>query len=142
MITLKTIDAKDYEAVLRLRVCETDQRYVCDMGDLLKRLRRDDAKDTLLLVRHHAHVCGMLFIAEYETGKYFLKQMFIENPYQNKGVGKEALALLIERLKKGGFSSLITTVKKGNNRALRMFASAGFEFVDALEDKVNLILYG
>ena len=64
-----------------------------------------------------------------EQGVYFLWKMMIDQRYQGRGYGAEAMSLLIERIiENGNPKLLLLSHLKDNSSAAGFYASLGFSY--------------
>ena len=75
------------------------------------------------------------FIQLDETGKedIFLHNIYIDNSYQNNGIGKESIKLLFSILK-GKYKNLYTTYVWGNDIAKHVYETLGFKEVNVIDE--------
>jgi diamine N-acetyltransferase len=57
---------------------------------------------------------------------YWISQFFIDHRYQNRGLGKEAFALLLAEIRLTANHRIIVSVDKENTPAIRLYQKFGF----------------
>jgi diamine N-acetyltransferase len=78
--------------------------------------------------------------------EYDLQQFMVDEQYQKKGYGSQALQLILDELRKEGhFDHVELCVKKADTEAIRLYEKHGFVdsgYVDEdLPDSLNMICY-
>lgn len=72
----------------------------------------------------------------------FLWRMMIAGPFQGKGFGKAAIALVVRELKARGFGELYTSYGEGEASPEGFYASIGFKRTgEVYDDEVEAILH-
>lgn len=132
MVSLCEIDMSNFHDVSKLKVAENQKDFV-GTADWIIALAYADREQ-------NAHVMAILldetpiglimtteFVMEDEPGFYYLSQMFIDEKYQRRGYGRQALKLTINRLSaEGHFESLRLDVDMGDTAAISLYRSMGF----------------
>lgn len=85
---------------------------------------------------------GMLLYHDLPEAKaYDLSQFFIDQRYQGQGYGKEAMTLLLERLKREGrYEQVMLCYTKGNQAARNFYRHFGFEILPFQEDDEEIVM--
>ena len=60
----------------------------------------------------------------------YLEGLYLKPRFQNKGIGKEIIKLVLNWCKKHGFSELATDTELANTGAQKFYKTVGFEEVD------------
>lgn len=61
-------------------------------------------------------------------GRYaFITDLYLKDNYRGAGIGRKALDVICEQSRKSGAGAVNLEVKHGNDRALRLYESFGFE---------------
>jgi ribosomal protein S18 acetylase RimI-like enzyme len=68
-----------------------------------------------------------------DDGALFLGQLFVDGPFQNRGIGTEAVKVLIEEAAQSGVALTLGVVK--TNPALRLYERLGFQVIHDDEHK-------
>ena len=78
-----------------------------------------------------------------EQGEYFLWRLMIDQRFQNRGYGRRAVQLLIERIRRSSNPrALITSHLKVDANSGRFYERMGFEFSRSLHgtDEIEMML--
>lgn len=129
------IDQDNYREIIGLTVFDNQEEFVMSnvkamaaayaYGDLVKAYG----------VENDGYLVGMVMLREYPpNNEYFLWHMMIDKKYQNLGIGKLAVEEVIRIAKEEGLG-LVTTCCAGNEVALKLYQSYGFEVFQAYEDE-------
>ena len=113
-----------------LRVAKSQKHFVSDEMRLLARayaFRKN--RSTALLIYHDDVPVGMaLYYDCPELAAYDLSQFFIDERYQGRGYGIEAVRQILERLEiDGRYHKVYICYIDGNDAAKRMYEKLGFQ---------------
>lgn len=127
MICLKCIDAENYHDVAGLKIAQEQAEFVPPAVNIMARAYAwRDKNACAYAVYDDEKVVGVLLVYEGENC-YELSQFLIDLHCQNKGYGKQALKLLIEKLSnERKFDALQLSVIKKNAAAIHLYKSMGF----------------
>jgi ribosomal protein S18 acetylase RimI-like enzyme len=86
----------------------------------------------IFLIRHGSRPVGYVAVCfgysiEFEGRDAFIDEMFVEPESRGVGHGQKALSLLKEEMERLGVKALHLEVDRANERAQRVYRSAGFE---------------
>jgi ribosomal protein S18 acetylase RimI-like enzyme len=86
----------------------------------------------IFLIRHGSRPVGYVAVCfgysiEFEGRDAFIDEMFIEPESRGIGHGQKALSLLKDEMERLGVKALHLEVDRANERAQRLYRSAGFE---------------
>ena len=140
-LNLVSVDRVPREALLALRVTPEQQRFVGRVADLLADAQGRASADPLVLLRGDEAV-GLCCIERqarviapigFEAPAVGLRGYLIDARWQGRGLGRDALSLLLEILPQRHPSAqlLVLSVDAGNVAALGLYRQAGF--VDVTE---------
>ncbi|MBP3911354.1 MAG: GNAT family N-acetyltransferase [Niameybacter sp.] len=98
MIYLEEINKHNFRESFSLKVAETQKNFVATVPVALARayVYRESAE--ALAVYHDHTMIGFVLIREQDNA-YIIDQFMIDERYQGKGYGKEAMRIIIERLR-------------------------------------------
>jgi diamine N-acetyltransferase len=136
-ITMREVTRKNWQAALRLAVHPAQQRFIADYVPiaaiaLAKAYIRPGGLTWIPYAFYtDATMVGFAELA-YEPDSvenYWLFHFFIDSHYQGQGYGKQALQILIDFIKKHftECKAIHITVHPENERAIRLYTSAGFQ---------------
>ncbi len=143
MIQLRKITKDNFDEIQNLSVAEYQKKFVSSVSDSLAQawLYYDTAypfaiyADDLLV--------GFVMLGYYESRRqYTLWKFLIDERYQNKGYGKQALQLAINYLySEFNCKEVYTGVYIGNNIAKHLYTSFGFEKTGKIENNMEELKY-
>lgn len=143
MISLERITEDNYRECLNLKVADNQTDFV--MSTLkslaLAYVYRDIV--TPFVIYNDDIMVGFIMMRFYDDDKYyFLWEFMIDEKYQCKGYGEQALIQAIEWMKKDKrCKKIITTYIEGNERARKLYSKLGFKQMGEMEDgEVNMVL--
>ena len=147
MIRLVEIDETNFLDARRLNVSTEQLAFVDDASGILTRgyaYRHANAR--VWGVEADGALVGLALVKEFtdEPLGYDLQQLLIDERYQNRGIGTDALRLILDRLQaERRFDRVEVCVRREARQALRVYEKAGFVdsgYVDPdCPDCVNLL---
>ena len=130
MICLADVNENNFEALRRLDVAPEQRRFLdSPLGILARGYVYRTQRARVLAVLAEGEPVGLLLVKDMdeEPACYDLQQFMIDSRYQNRGLGTEALRLLLSELEKERkYDSVEVCVKKDDAAALRVYEKAGF----------------
>lgn len=143
MIRLETITADNLDAVLKLKVSESQADFVSDTAHSMAVAYANYKTAFPFAVCADSAVVGFIMFGFYEERNQFtLWKFLIDKKYQNKGYGKAALLLGIEYMKKVHLiTELYTGVSVANTAAEKLYQSVGFRFTGLIENGMKEMKY-
>lgn len=143
MIRLDEITPDNYKECVALRVAENQKNFVSsNLESIAKAYIYRECVETFAIYNDDTMVGFLMLMLNEVNQNYFLWQFMIDEQYQGKGYGKQALNLVLEQLRRNkSCDSLTTTYKVGNSQSKHLYESIGFELLDVCEEfqEVNLI---
>ena len=143
-VTLTKLTFENYEKVLQLKPKESQKKFVEDWSTILAIAyigASENMDGQLYVIAYENEPVGNALIGKGKVGKqepvelqqyiytYRIMGFFIDEKYQNLGIGKKALKLLIEKIKEypdGDKLPVALEVKKNNEVAMKLYESFGF----------------
>lgn len=144
MVSLEKITENNYRDCFNLKVTEHQTKFVSTpITSLAKAYVFYDIITPFSIYNDDVMVGFMLLRFNVEYDNYFIWQLLIDEKYQHKGYGKEALKLAIEWMKKDvRCKNITTTYIIGNEHAKNLYTQLGFERMNDIEDgEIDLILH-
>lgn len=149
MIRLVEINESNYFDVIRLSVSEEQQKYLdCPIGIVARGYIYREARARVIGIENEDELVGVALVKDMdeEPACYDLQQFMIDQRFQNKGYGTEALRQIIEQLKKEAkYKCVEVCVNKADTSALRVYEKVGFVdtgYIDEdLPECLNLVCY-
>jgi len=147
MIRLVEINENNWLQIARLSVTEEQQEYLDrPIGIIARGYVYRDCNAHVWGIADDEQMVGVALVRDFteEPLGYDLQQFMIDQRFQNKGYGTQALQLILENLKNDGrFDCVEVCVNKADISALRVYEKVGFVdsgYVDEdLPDCFNLI---
>ena len=128
MVNLKEINKDNIDDVLSLKVSDNQKRFVISNAQSLAKAYVYSKTAYPFAVYDDETLVGFIMMGYYELkGYYTLWEFMIDQKYQNKGYGRQALKLGINFVKdKFNTDSIYTGVTPGNSVAKGLYESEGF----------------
>lgn len=144
MIKLEKITEDNYKECLELKVAEDQTKFVSSTTlSLAKAYVFRDIVTPFAIYNDGIMVGFIMMRFNKEYSNYFIWQFMIDEKYQFKGYGKQALKLAMEWMKKDNrCHDIVTTYILGNETAKNLYTKLGFEQMgEALDGEVDMILH-
>ena len=127
-MVLKQITRENYEAILQLKVAKGQETYVSTVTHSLAQAWVYNESAYPFAIYEENEPIGFVMLGYYEMKQqYTLWKFLIDERYQNRGYGKEALRLAISWLKDTfHVKEVYTGVAFGNVVAEHLYESMGF----------------
>lgn len=145
MITLEEITPENIHAVLALSVSEAQRTYYPQSNAYSiaeGMFPPDDDPVWIRAICKNGSPVGFMMTSEIpEQGEYFLWRMMIDQHSQGKGLGVQAMKLLIKRvIDNGNPQTLLLSHLKSNTAASRFYSGLGFAYTDEVLGKDDLMM--
>ena len=129
-ITLEGVTEANLNAVLALDIAPEQKKYVPSPAGILARAwaHRNDNADVHVICLD-CRTVGLILVYDLtdEPACYFLMEMMIDIRYQNRGIARKALSLLISELSRAPrFPMIELAVDRANAAAIHAYEKAGF----------------
>ena len=147
MIRLTDVTEENWLDVADLSVNDDQRRFVAPaIGILARGYVYRDCNARIYVIENDGTVVGAALVREFtdEPLGYDLQQFMIDRRHQGKGYGSDALALILNELRKEGrYDHVEVCVKKDDTAAIRLYEKRGFVdsgyFDEDVPDALNLI---
>lgn len=128
MISLRQITKENIDEVLSLRVNDEQKTFVSTNSESLAQAYVYRETAWPFAVYEDDTLVGFIMMGYYDVKQYYtLWKFMIDEKYQNKGYGRQALKLGIDFIKdKFGQVDIYTGVAVGNKVAKELYESVGF----------------
>ncbi len=128
MINLRTITKENIEDILNLSVSEEQKGFVSDNSESLAQAYVYHDTAWPFAIYEDDTPIGFIMMGYYEAKQYYtLWKFMIDQRYQNKGYGRQALLQGLDFIKeKFNPDKIYTGVALGNSVAKGMYESVGF----------------
>ncbi len=149
MIKLTEVTEENWSEVAALSVKDNQKNYVAPViGILARGYVYRDCNPRVYVIEKDAAIVGVSLVREFadEPLGYDLQQFMIDQRYQGKGYGSEALGLILDELRKEGhYDHVEVCVKKDNIAAIHLYEKNGFidsGYIDEdTPDSLNMICH-
>ena len=146
---LISVAEDNWMEVASLSVKEEQKKYVAPaIGILARGYVYRDCNAKIYAFENDGVIVGTALVREFtdEPLGYDLQQFMIDEQYQRKGYGSQALQQILDELRKEGhYDHVELCVKKADIEAIRLYEKHGFVdsgYVDEdLPDSLNMICY-
>ena len=131
MLTYEKITLKNIKDFSRLQITAEQKKLlpVSHLKTLWHSIRIRYAQ--LFLIRNDREAVGCILLYPYpKYNKYNVGRLYIDQKWQGKGYGKEALLWGMEKLKEKGAPRILLSVHQDNVVAKKLYESVGFEYTD------------
>ncbi len=143
MIKIERVTRENFDECIGLKVTKEQEDYVSSNTlSLAKAYAYYDCTAPFAVYNDDEMVGFILLRLSIERGWYIIWQFMIDERYQGKGYGKQAMRLAIDYMKQDERCKAIALAyKEGNEAARRLYESLGFKQMGEMEDgEVDMIL--
>lgn len=130
MINLVDVTEENWLAIARLSVSDEQQSFLDKpIGIIARGYVYRDCNARVIGIAENDQIIGVALVRDLDEAPacYDLQQFMIDQYFQNKGYGTEALKQIIERLKKDGkYNCVEVCVNKADAPALKLYEKVGF----------------
>ena len=130
MVSLVDITEDNYYEVCKLRVAPEQEGYVAAAVSILARAyAKRNRNARAFAVKNDDTIVGIVMYMELreEPACYTIEQFMIDQKYQNKGYGKQALRMIIDILEKERkYEAVEICVKMDDAQAIKAYTDVGF----------------
>lgn len=149
MTILTEVTEENWFEVAALSVKDHQKNYVAPViGILARGYVYRDCNARIYVIENDGTIVGVSLVREFkdEPLGYDLQQFMIDQRYQGKGYGSEALGLILAELRKEGhYDHVEVCVKKNDTAAIHLYEKYGFidsGYIDEdTPDSLNMICY-
>lgn len=143
MVELREINGDNLEDILNLRVSESQRAFVSSTAHSLAQAWAYRKTAFPFAVYADELPVGFVMLGYYASrNQYTLWKFLIDERYQHKGYGREALQLAIRYLVKSfDAGEIYTGVALGNRIAKHLYQSVGFTVTGLAEDGMEEMRY-
>lgn len=140
---IKLIDINPDNWRSGLKVSQSQEHYVANSAVMLARAYayREQRSRAFLICAGETPVGMGLYYDLPDMKCYDFSQFFIDEQYQGKGYGKEAIRLVLDAMKADGkYNKVALCYIEGNEAAKKLYESFGFVETDRDEDEIIMEL--
>ena len=139
MVHLEPVTRENLDAVLRLKVSDSQKSFVSTTADSLSQAYVYAETAFPFAVYNDQDVVGFIMMGYYEAkGYYTLWKLLIDQDFQHRGYGRKALELGVIFLKERfRAKEIYTGVSPGNAAAKALYHSFGFQDTGLTENNME-----
>ena len=149
MIKLTEITEDNWLDAAGLTVSDEQKNFVAPaVGIIARGYVYRDCNAKVFVIEDDGTIVGLALVKEFaeEPLGYDLQQFMIDERFQGRGFGDDALSLILEELKKEGhYDHVEVCVKKEDAAAIHLYEKHGFidsGYIDEeVPDAINMICY-
>jgi diamine N-acetyltransferase len=137
VVTLRDITADNWRTCAKLKVADSQQRFVASNAYSLAQSKYEPECVPLGVYDGDMMVGFVMYREEdYVLSKlWFIDRLMVGHQYQGKGYGRAAMQTLIQRLKTiPGYTAILISFVPDNDAARRLYMSLGFEDTGEIEE--------
>lgn len=139
-VHLREITDDNRDAVRALRVRQDQKQFVASVSKSLKEAAKTpEANPWYRAVYRGDEPVGFVMLSWKPPtgpfkGRHFLWRLLIDKRYQKRGIGREALAQVIELVRADGATELLTSYSPGDGEPWPFYQKLGFEPTGEIDD--------
>ena len=131
-IELRPLDETNTDDCIRLKVSEDQAKYIdTNENSIAAAKEHADVARPFVIYKDGVAVGFTMFAFEtdYEDpdDRYWLWRFMIDEKYQGRGLGREALLHIIKYFKENGATNIRLSTKESNANAIHLYESFGFK---------------
>ena len=130
-VELRPVDESNKADCIRLKVTKAQSKYIATNESSLEAAQEHPVVARPFIIYVDGTAVGFTIFAfepDYEDpdDRYWLWRFMIDEEYQGRGYGKEALKLIIAYYKEHGATDIRLSTKESNAAAIHLYRSFGF----------------
>lgn len=149
MLKLTKVTEDNWMDVASLSVKDGQESFVAPaVGILARGYVYRDCNARVFVIENDGTIVGAALVREFkdEPLGYDLQQFMIDQHYQGRGYGSQALQLILDELRREGrYDHVEVCVKKDDEEAIRLYEKHGFVdsgfFDEDAPESINMICY-
>jgi len=130
LIHLVDVNEENWIDIIHLRVDERQQKYLdCPLGIIARGYIYRNCNARVFGIADDSQMIGVALVRDFteEPINYDLQQFMIDQRFQNKGYGTEALQQILQILKQEGrYNSVEVCVNREDIAAIHVYEKVGF----------------
>lgn len=128
MIFLKEIDPKNFSDVINLKVAEDQKKFVASNVYSIAQAKVQPECIPLAIYDEETLVGFIMYCLDTDDKEYWIYRLMIDEKYQAKGFGREAMKQVIEKIREDNTHHIIyISFEQENNVAKKLYESFGFK---------------
>ena len=142
MVNIKVVDESNYKLCFNINVKDEQEKFITNPIKCLAKAYVYREFVYPFAIYNDDLVIGFVMIRfNKEFNNYFIWQFMIDEKYQGKGYGKQAMNRVLEWIKSDGKSNeVVTTYIEGDDIAKNLYTTLGFKEFQNFDGEVDMIL--
>ena len=142
-VELRELDRENYRAILRLKVAESQRRFVADNAISIAQAHFEPEAWFRGIFAGDEAVGFLMLSDKPEEPEYYLWRMMIAEEHQGKGYGRRAIEQLVEHVRtRPAATELLTSIVEGEGSPQGFYESLGFALTGEYEDGEAMMRLG
>lgn len=129
-VSLRKIDESNWRECISLQVKDEQKSFVATNVNGLALAYAHKEMEPRAIYAGDEMVGFIMYARDPDDGLYYINRFMIDKNYQRKGLGREALSILINELKADGVESVDIIHKPDNIVAINLYRGLGFELTE------------
>lgn len=126
-VTLRKINEDNWRDCIHLHVRDNQKRFVATNENGLALAYAHKEMKPRGIYCDDTLVGFLMYAQDPDDGLYYINRLMIDEKYQSKGYGRQALEILIEHLRSKGIKQVDILHRPDNEIAIKLYRSLGFE---------------
>lgn len=141
MISLREITVENFWEIIELKVADSQTGLVASNAVSIAQSKVQSECIPLAIYQDETPVGFLMYCIDRDDGEYWLYRLMIDQKYQGSGYAKEAMRLLLERIRKDkSRSRIFLGVDKNGGVSVKLYESFGFQFTGQVFGKEHIML--
>ncbi|MBS1517361.1 MAG: GNAT family N-acetyltransferase [Bacteroidetes bacterium] len=129
-ISFRKIDENNWRECIKLRVGNDQKRFVATNENGLALAYVHKEMNPLAIYNEELMVGFIMYARDPDDGIFYINRFMIDEKFQGKGFGREALAMLLNELRERKIEKVDILHKPDNFHAIKLYQSLGFELTE------------
>lgn len=134
-ITLKDINEDNWRECIKLFVSDDQKRFVATNENGLALAYAHKEMNPLAIYNDDTMVGFIMYAKDPDDGLFYINRFMVDEKFQKKGFGREAMKQLLEKLREDGVGSVDILHRPNNAVAIKLYQSFGFELTEETVDE-------
>lgn len=141
MVTLEKIDPENFWEVIDLDVSEEQKDLVLSNSVSIAQAYVQPECIPLMIRQDGVPVGFAMYCIDNDDGEYWIYRLMVDQRYQHRGIGRQAMELLIAEIKKDTtHHKIFLGVDLAGDASVALYKSLGFVFNDQVFGKEHIML--
>lgn len=141
MVELREITVENFDDIIGLQVAEHQQKLVASNVESIAQAWVQPECVPLAIYHGDVPVGFIMYCIDADDGEYWLYRFMIDRRYQGRGYGRQALTLVLERIKADrSRRRIFLGVEPDGGASLALYWSLGFQFDGRVYGKEHIMM--